>query len=73
MSTMHPDDFMLLFEIVNLAFTLENQKPGEKTAFLRECSEAMAAHVDAGGTDPGGAVKPILARAQAELAPAARP
>lgn len=61
---MDPDDLTLLLEVMRTARDLKDQYPD----FLRECSEAMTAYVDAGGLYPGEVVTPILNEAKARLA-----
>ena len=65
---MDPDGLTLLLEVMRTARDLQTQAPGDSTEFLRECSEAMTAYVDAGGLYPGEVVKPILTEARARLA-----
>lgn len=66
-------DMTLLLAVMRLARDLQDIAPGQQADFLKECTETAKAHVDAGGTDPGAVVRPILARYQAQLAAYARP
>ena len=54
-------NFGVLLEIMTTALSIQD-RGDNPSDFLRECADTAKAHVDAGGMDPGAAVRPILAK-----------